>query len=73
MAKIARVVMYLVDPNGEEWDSVKGDIEHFIDRSDYYAPIPIECEEKNFDWNDDLKINSTDTTKDEVTKFFREL
>ena len=73
MAKIARIVMYLVDPNGEKLDSIKDSVEHFIDGSDCYAPIEIECEEKSFGWNDDLRINSIGVTKDEVSKFFREL
>ena len=35
--------------------------------------IPVDYEEKTFEWSDDLVVNQDFCSKDEITKFYREL
>ncbi len=70
MAKIARVVAYLYDPNGDY--DLQNYFENLIDRSEM-SMILMDFTEKEFEWNDDVAINKINCTKEETAKFYREL
>ena len=70
MAKIARVVAYLYDPNGDY--SMQDDFKNLIDRSEM-SMILMDFTEKEFEWTDDVAINKINCTKEEAAKFYREL
>ena len=70
MAKIARVVAYLYDSNGNY--DLQNYFENLIDRSEM-SMILMDFTEKEFEWSDDVAINKINCTKEEAAKFYREL
>lgn len=72
MARIARIVAYVVDPNND--DPISGEVVRLIQRHDNDLFVAsIKSEEKDFEWDDDLIINDVYATELDVAKFFREL
>ena len=70
MAKIARLVTYVVDEKNEYL------LNEYLQMARYMSGLkifPVDYEEKTFDWSDDLVVNQDFCSKDEITKFYREL
>lgn len=70
MAKIFKIEMYVVDYGDSGITS--DEIEEAV-RSDFDAIVFVSnAKEKEFEWNDDLKINLIDSTKEDYEEYFTE-
>ena len=72
MARIARIVAYVYDPNADYY-SLEEEVARVIDSKTDLMYVKVDSEEKIFEWDDDLDINYEDCTKEQFAKFFREL
>ena len=72
MAIIAKVTMYVSAPNADiEYDSMEEEILYKLERGGMDTNVlGIDCEEKGFEWEDDVAINYSDCDMDMTEKFF---
>lgn len=74
MAKVYKAIIYLTDHN-EEIQGVNGLKEDLINLG-YELWVGVDIaevkESQSFDWDDDLKINSTDATNEDFEVYFKD-
>lgn len=69
MAKIYKIIAYIVDPN-DRYEDAEECYKELIDGSEVYTPVPIKHQMAEFDWNDNLMINYIGCTEDDCEKYF---
>lgn len=71
MAIIHKVELYIVDTNNdcECIDEVTNILERFTDYFYQFA----NCKSVNFEWSDDLKINSAKATNEDYEEYFKNI
>ena len=72
MAIVAKVTMYICGPNMDiEYDSMEEEVLYKLERGGIdTVALAIDCEEKGFEWDDDVVINHSDCSIGETEKFF---
>lgn len=71
MAKIYKIEAYIVDVN-EDFNDGEDLLDTMIDKTECYYPIPANYEEVEFEWDDDLVINSWNCTEADCAAYFEE-
>lgn len=69
MAKIYKIEAYIVDAN-EKFTDGEDLLDTMIERTDCYYPISAKYEEAEFEWDDDLAINSCNCTEADCEAYF---
>lgn len=74
MAKVYKATIYLTD-HSEEIQGIDG-VKEALENLGYELWVGIDIadvkESKSFDWDDDLKINSTDSTNEDFEAYFKD-
>lgn len=68
-AKIYKITTYIVDPNGTYRDADELYYE-MINSMEAFTPCPIDCAEREFEWDDNLVINNIGCTRAATEEFF---
>jgi hypothetical protein len=67
-AKIYKITTYIVDPNGTYRDA--DELYHeMINNTEAFAPCPIDCAEREFEWDDNPVINNIGCTREAYNPF----
>ena len=69
MAKIYKFLFYLVDPN-EYYGDVEDLFRQMINKTEVFCPVPIQCQECSFEWDDELPINYIGCKAEDCEKYF---